>query len=383
MLIVETRVQSNYFEMKLSNKNILIASLQPWSSPMLSKHFIALELAKLDNDIVFLGIERILAGLIHNKFMNGFKFNHFKHERIHIKNLQVVPGFLRNSTLLKIAVKILRKTLGSNYYPDIIFAFDPQFYILHEVFSKALKIYYCVDHVASNAVLEEAQVRILSKSDIVIVASQQLYQDFKEKHENVHYVPHGVNLFEEDNDIELKKRIESWFHDKKNKAVFGFLGRINIQIDFKIIDYVARQNPNAIIALIGPKSSEVKDVVAKLPQNVFCPGPVPAIGLKYCLKHFDVGIVPYVMNHYNTRRNPIKIMQYIAGGIPVVTTQIGEDFKQNDFVYQCTNPQEFEKKLVAAYQHNSNMSAKERIRWKKENSWTQRIKSLEEIIDCS
>ena len=363
----------------LSNKNILIGSLQPWHSPMISKHFIALELAELQNDVTFLNIEKIITGLFHNRYIKRTKFNQILHERVNLKTFYALPGFLRMRVLKRFTMKKLRKCLGSDYYPDIIFSFDPQFCFLHELFSNALRIYYCVDHVASNRVLEEAQNRVLINSDIIIVASKRLYEDFQAKNSNVYYLPHGVNLLEEYQSIEWKNRIQRWLQDKKKGPVFGFLGCLNSQIDFDVINYVATRNPKATIVLVGPQSHEVKKLIKQLPANVFCPGSVPSVGIKYCLSNFDVGIVPYKNNHFNSRRNPIKIMQYLASGLPVVSTIVGEDFDESKFVFQCKTPQEFNERLIRVYENNFNL-VEQATRWKTENSWSEKIKILDETL---
>jgi len=362
----------------ISNKNILIGSLQHWHSPMISKHFIALELAKLQNNVTFLNIERAITGLFHNRHIKK-KFNQIQHKRVKVKTFYTPPGFLRIRTLYQLALNAMHKTIGADYYPDVIFSFDPQFCFLHELFPKALRIYYCVDHVASNRILEKAQNRILLNSDIVIVASKRLYKDFQAKHLNVNYLPHGVNLLEEYESIEWKNRIQHWFQDKKNRPVFGFLGCLGFQIDFPLIDFIARQNPKAMIALIGPQSHEIKKNIKQLPDNVFCPGPVPSIAVKYCLSNFDLGIVPYRNNQFNSRRNPIKIMQYLASGLPVVSTVIGEDFSESKFVYQCKTPHEFNENLIKAYENNRDLIL-QTARLKTENSWTTKIKRLDEIL---
>ena len=364
----------------LSKKNILIASLQPWYSPMVSKHYITLELAAFQNNMVFLELQRIIRRKFQNRHNKRFKFHNIKHERVTNKKLNVWPGFLRNSVLYGLAVQSLRKTLGHNYCPDIIFSFDPQFYILHEVFSNALRIYYCVDHVASNKILEQAQQKILSNCDIVIVSSRGLYNDLKGKHPNVNYVPHGYSLLEEYEDLALKKKIEKWFSDQGKKYIIGFLGCLNSQIDFKLIEDIANNNPQALVALIGPYSSDVKGKLTRLPENVFCPGPIPSIGIKYCLVHFDVGIVPYRNNQYNLRRNPIKIMQYIANGLPVVSTVVGEDFAENSFVYQCVTRQDFNQKLKAVLKNNSKQPEQEKLRCKERNSWRKKIEVLDSLL---
>lgn len=365
----------------LTHKNILIASLQPWYSPLVSKQFISLELAKIGNWVTFLNIKRILAGAFLNQDINRKKFHRIYPERLRLKTLHVVRGFLRNRALYQLAKSYAKRTLGTSYYPDVIFSFDPQFCLLHELFPKALRIYYCVDHVASDKILEEAQERILAHTDLVVVSSKQLYKDFEGKHPNVNYLPHGVDLLDEYEDKGWKNKIDHWFHDLGHGPVFGFLGYLSSQIDFQLVDFIARENSEATIALVGPQSLETKNIITQLPKNILCTGPIPATCAKYCLSNFDVGMVPYKNNQFNSRRNPIKVMQYIASGLPVVTTGIGEDFNDSRLVHRCITHQEFNDTLIEAYKtdYGSRLSL-ERIQWKEKNSWLERIKLLDQLV---
>lgn len=365
----------------ISNKNILVASMQPWHSPMISKHFITLELAKLQNNIVFVSLHRIIKDQFNNRYSGHFKYHDIKPDRVKVKKLKVLPGFLQYRLLYRVTKKIIHQTLGHTYYPDIIISFDPQFYILDTIFPNALKIYYCSDHLGNNRVMINAEDKILSVSDLIIAASQRLYDDLRKIHSNVNYIPHGVNLLTEYHDKSLKNKIDNWFKNKKNRPVFGFVGYITSNVDFSLIEYIAKKNPTCMIFLIGMQEPQVKSRIAKLPANVFCPGPVPTIGLKYCFEHFDVGIVPYIWSRYISRSNPIKLLQYIACGLPVVTTEVGEDFKTNKFVSQCTNFEEFNQQLILAYNNNSKELIQQRIQYGKENTWWKRIELLDKRIE--
>ena len=363
----------------LANKNILIARTQSWYSPIISKQFVTLELARQRNRVTYVSLHRIIKDIFYNEKLNKFKFHEIKPDNVKIKTLKVSPGFLRHKILYWITVQNILSTLESKYRPDIIISFSPIFYILHTIFPDTLKIYYCTDHLGNNQVMAEAEKEILDRSDIVVAASKRLYDDLNVKHSNVNYLPHGVNLLEEYQDRCLKNRIDRWFVDKKNRVVFGFVGYISNNIDFSLIDYIARKNPENIIALIGLQEPGVANKLNQLPANVFCPGPVPTIGLKYCLSHFDVGIVPYVRSRYISRTNPVKIMEYIASGLPVVTTEVGEDFTDSSFVIQCTDIEEFNLQMKLAKNNSSDLIYK-RIQYGKENTWKKRIKLFDEIL---
>lgn len=365
----------------LKNKNIVIASLQSWYSPMLSKHYLTLELLKLGNKISFLTLHRIgKQYFLNKKKQRSFKCHSIKPEGLELPVFKVMPGFLRSQILLRLAINQAFHILGTDYSPDILILFDPQFHLLHDLYPEALKIYYCVDYVSINSIMRETENKVLSGSDMVFAASKQLYDDLQPKHNNVYYVPHGVSLLDDYEDSQLENRIESWFKDKEEQSVFGFLGHINSSIDFELVEYIAVKNPQSLIALIGPVAPGLKNRLATFPQNVFYPGPIPSNGVRYCLSNFDVGIVPYVQTKFNLRRNPIKIMQYLASGVPVVSTNIGLDYLGNEFVKQCCDYEDFNRSLLLAAL-NKTIDLLERMRtFTKENSWLRRIQLIDDLI---
>lgn len=364
----------------LSQKKILLASLQNWQHPLLSKHYITLELAKQDNQLVFFCFERFFKEQANNRYLREINFNTITDDNIKPVTVRVPPGFMKNGFLRFMTKMFTKAQCGIRYSPDIVILFDPQFFLINDLYDNAFKIYYCVDHVASNRVLKEAETKMLSKVDCVVTASVKLYNDYKEKHNRVYLVPHGVNLLREYEDLELKEKVEGWFKKCKAQKVLGYIGNISYELDFELIEFIAKRNEDCIIVLIGPVSPEVSQTIASLPDNVKFMDAVPTIGVKYCLQYFDVGLVPYVKNTFNTHRNPIKILQYLSAGIPVVSTEIGLDYGNEDFVIQANDHSDFDRKLKSVNNKKPEEMTRERKNYGQTNSWSERVKLLEKIL---
>ena len=364
----------------LTHKNILIGSLQPWNSPLVSKHYIAMELTKVHNNITFAHTRRMRKMIFPSRDSNRFTFHNMSPDRLTLARLYLSPRFTHGKVVQSLSAQMVRTVLGRAYYPDIIISFDPVFHLLNVTYPNALKIYYCADHLATNTVVADAEVRLLSACDIVIAASRRLCEDLSVRHGYVNYLPHGVDLLSEYRDDILEARIDNVFAPFRNRVVLGFLGNIGESVDFELINYVARRKPDCVIVLVGLQAASISERVKSLARNVVCPGPVPSIGIKYCLKHFDVGIVPYVRSKYISRSNPIKIMQYVAAGIPVVSTNVEEVCSGNGFVYHCNNYEEFSETVRIAHETNSAELIRERIQYGKNHSWERRIEELDRMI---
>ena len=347
---------------------------------MVSKHHVALELTKFHNNITFAHTRRMRKMIFPSRDSTRFTFHNMVPDRLTLARLYLSPRLSHGKVVESLSAQIIRTVLGRAYYPDIIILFDPVFHLLNVTYRNALKIYYCADHLSTKRVVADAEVRLLSGCDMVVAASRRLWEDLRIRHPYVNYLPHGVNLLPEYKDDILEARIDKIFAPFRNKVVVGFLGHIGRNVDFDLINYVAERNPEFVIVLVGLQAASISERIKSLERNVICPGPVPSIGIKYCLKHFDVGIVPYVGSKYISRSNPIKIMQYVAAGIPVVSTHVEEVWSGNGFVYHCDNYEEFSESVRIAHERNCPELIRQRIEYGKEQSWERRVEELDKMI---
>jgi glycosyltransferase involved in cell wall biosynthesis len=53
-------------------------------------------------------------------------------------------------------------------------------------------------------------------------------------------------------------------------------------------------------------------------------GPRPFSQLPGYIAHFDVGLIPYVLNEFTMAVNPTKLREMLAAGCPVVSTNLPE-----------------------------------------------------------
>ena len=145
----------------LLNKNILIASTQPWFSPMISKQFVTLELSKYANEILFATIRRPIKDRSYFKQFENFQFHDIKPQNVTLKVFKLPPGYLKFKVLCTLAKRIFSTSFDSNYQPDVIISFSPVFYLLNDLFPATLRIYYCADHLGNNETMRLAEKKIL------------------------------------------------------------------------------------------------------------------------------------------------------------------------------------------------------------------------------
>jgi glycosyltransferase involved in cell wall biosynthesis len=204
-------------------------------------------------------------------------------------------------------------------------------------------VYHCVDEYSEftgtdkEAILQ-LERELMSKCDYVIVSSDRLYETKKPYNKNTFLVTHGVDVdhFRRACDPEtvIPEEIK-----RLPGPVVGFFGLIADWVDLDMIRFLAVSRPDCSFALIGKVTTDVT-LFDGLP-NVHLLGPKPYEALPAYVKAFDVAILPFVMNELTIASNPLKLREYLAAGLPVVSSAIPEACRLKHLVRIGRNKLEF------------------------------------------
>ena len=105
--------------------------------------------------------------------------------------------------------------------------------------------------------------------------------------------------------------------------VAGLVGTISERIDIGLLEAVAATGMGLL--LVGPRRSSFapgrfERLVAQ--PGVHWAGPQPYAALPGYLRLMDVGLTPYVDDAFNRASYPLKTLEYLAAGRPVVSTPL-------------------------------------------------------------
>ena len=104
--------------------------------------------------------------------------------------------------------------------------------------------------------------------------------------------------------------------------VAGFFGLIHEWIDLDLLEHIISNNPGVNFVFIGECSVDVGRLVAY--GNAHFLGQKKYSDLIVYARHFDIGLIPFKVNELTVNVNPIKLREYLAAGLPVVSTPLPE-----------------------------------------------------------
>jgi len=229
-----------------------------------------------------------------------------------------------NGALLKAQIQRAMQHLG--FEAPISWSFLPSSAPVSGTLGESLVVYHCVDEFSAFSdapaqEIRELERRLLLKSDVVICSSEKLRADKARVNSNAHLVQHGVDL---EHFAKAFDPATPTPDDLKGAPgpVIGFWGLIADWVDLQLIRHVADAFSGGTVVLLGNCATDMKPLDGA--QNIRVLGRKRYADLPRYAKAFDVALMPFKMNELTLASNPLKVREYLAAGLPVVSTPIPE-----------------------------------------------------------
>jgi GT2 family glycosyltransferase/glycosyltransferase involved in cell wall biosynthesis len=184
---------------------------------------------------------------------------------------------------------------------------------------------------ADRAIIEGLEQGLLENADLITYVSHVLLDEEHERTgDRAHFLDHGVDIDHFVHRAELPADLAGIPGPR-----IGFFGALDdFLVDFDLLERIAAELPEVSLVLIGD-STHPMERFDKYP-NVYWLGfrsyeTIPAYG-----SGFDVAIMPWLDNQWIHHSNPIKLKEYLALGLPVVSTNFAELATYTDRVRVAT-----------------------------------------------
>jgi len=152
--------------------------------------------------------------------------------------------------------------------------------------------------------------------------------------------------------------------------VAGYVGNIYHRLDQELVARIADILPHWSFVFIGLVRCEVERLSGM--SNVHFLGMHPPTRLPGFMKRFDVGIIPHKVDSFTVCQNPVKLYEYLAAGLPIVSTALPELEPYRDLVLTGDGPEAFAACLEKARREDRPDRIPVRQQTARENRWTAR-----------
>jgi glycosyltransferase involved in cell wall biosynthesis len=191
--------------------------------------------------------------------------------------------------------------------------------------------------------LQAEYEQILQRADVVLTNAEGNRDRFASMRSDIHVIPNGAELEPPPADLAPPAFMTALRH-----PTIGYVGNLRDRIDWPLISTLAQHRPDWDFVLIGPWEEQGVPTEIRTLANVKLPGPLPYEVGRVCLRLLDCAIVPHTKDAMTDAMNPLKVYNYLAAGLPVVTTAIGNLHSVQDLVTVADGAEGFASAIDAA-----------------------------------
>ena len=229
-----------------------------------------------------------------------------------------------NRRWLKRQVKGVMRSLG--FRNPINWVFNPAAAVIAGTLGESLLVYQCVDeYTAFSGVKSEAiaalEAELLQKSNLVLVSAERLRESKSKFNPRTVLVRHGVDYAHFRTALDPTTKVPDELA-KLPRPIIGFFGLIADWVDVELMAEVAKRFQTGSLVLLGKATTDTSAL--QLLPNVHLLGRKPYSELPAYCKGFDVALNPFRINELTLNANPLKVREYLAAGLQVVSTNIPE-----------------------------------------------------------
>ena len=249
---------------------------------------------------------------------------------------------------------------------------------------QAPQIYYCPDNFVvypggfNTRHWETMEQELFATIDGATFTSLDLLQT-KKRPETLPslYIPHGVDY--EHFAREHAEQVPVEVLEKINKPIVGLVGNLDTRLDLAAIVYLAKRFPQCSFVLIGQVTVPV-DSLKEL-NNIHLLGRIPYSELPLYARYFDVGLIPFVLTDLTKAINPLKMMEYYAIGMPVISSRLLNIVDMPGPLYIADTHEEYGDHLDTILRSDRLELRRQAQEVARQNSWAARAESFVQFVE--
>jgi glycosyltransferase involved in cell wall biosynthesis len=183
-------------------------------------------------------------------------------------------------------------------------------------------VYDCTDGPESPLAPPELRAReaaLMARADVVFTGGYSLFEAKRFLHANMHPIPSSVDTA---HFMRARRRGPVPLDQQRiARPRVGFAGVIDARLDLDLVRGLAERRPDWQIVMLGPVEG-LDDGLLPRAANIHYLGLKSYAELPDYFAGWDVALLPYARNEATRFISPTKTPEYLAAGLPVVSTSI-------------------------------------------------------------
>jgi glycosyltransferase involved in cell wall biosynthesis len=289
-----------------------------------------------------------------------------------------------NSAILRALVRRAMRRAGLER--PILWAYNPHAQALAGRLGETLVVYHCVDDIAAQEGIDaesfgQAEAALARRADLVIVSAPPLVEHVRRRGaRNIALLPNvaDVDHFRGARDLDDPPEVAAIPHPR-----LVFAGAVAAKkLDLGLIAELARRRPDWALVIVGPLGEgDPRGDLAALAEapNIHLVGAKPFGELPAWLGAGDVGLIPYAANPYTAAVFPMKVYEYLAAELPVVSTPLPA-LRDVDAISFARTAEEFERAVETALRDETPKRRSERVALAEAHSWERRVEEIGRLV---
>jgi glycosyltransferase involved in cell wall biosynthesis len=166
-------------------------------------------------------------------------------------------------------------------------------------------------------------------------------------------------------------------------VTLGYAGLVSSRLDLPLLAELAAIRPEWRLVLVGeivPAGCQTELARLTALPNVTLAGPRPAAEMPGIIARWDVGLIPYRVNEETRRASPLKLYEYLAAGLPVVSADVPAVRPFAGLIEIAGGPEETAVAVARALATDSAAARAGRRAAVREHSWDARVESLSAML---
>jgi UDP-galactopyranose mutase len=298
----------------------------------------------------------------------------------------VLPAGISLAQTADVLQQLLRSVMTKNNVEEFsAWYYTPMALSYTSELRPALIVYDCMDELSAfagaPAAMHDNEAQLFQRADLVFTGGPSLYESKRNQHSSVHLFPSSVDVqhFKQTRDIKQEPEDQAQIPHPR----LGYAGVVDERMNLDLLRKTAESRPDWHFVLIGPV---VKIDPATLPrrENIHYLGMKPYAELPAYFSGWEIGILPFALNESTRFISPTKTPEYLAAGLPVVSTPIPDVVKPYGdlgLVRIADGPSEFVSEAASLLKGPSSVDFTSRVdRFLSQSSWEKTWSEMNQLM---